>query len=156
MLEIILENSLTLQGVYKNLRILKEYLTSQIYGSEKQNLEKEDTEWIKQLDKTFLQQFNKENLSTEFEKIISNLEKIPILIIYFAFQPDNEQIKSVWLWLKKNYPERIILDVKTDLSLIAGCALVWKGSYKDYSLKSKIEENRQDILTDLLQIIHRT
>ncbi|SRR5258708_2896439 len=155
-LDIVLQRSLTLHQAYKHLRILKEYLTYQIFGAQQATLEKEDQAFIDQIDKDLLQQFTKDNLASEFEKILSQLEKIPVLVVYFGFQPDNELIKSISDWIKNNYSERIILDSKIDNNLIAGCSLVWKGIYKDYSLKAKIEDHRQEILTYLSQTLHRT
>ena len=40
----------------------------------------------------------------------------------------------------------VLFELRFDPDLIGGCALVWKGVYKDYSLRAKIAEKHKEIL----------
>ena len=40
-----------------------------------------------------------------------------------------------------------------DPRLIAGAALVWKGVYRDYSLRAKLEQKRQELLEEFRKFL---
>ena len=85
----------------------------------------------------------------------STIDQIKTLSIYLAFEPDSNSLILIGKYIRKNFPIAqkstsiklpLLLDIKYDRSLIAGTALVWNGIYKDFSVKSIIEEKKQIIL----------
>jgi len=51
------------------------------------------------------------------------------------------------VWLRENLDQpRLVFDFKVDPSLIGGCAFVYKGVYKDYSLRARISDNKDKII----------
>ena len=85
-------------------------------------------------------------MSEEVDKFIASLSP---LTIYFVFMPEEGQVKEIGEWLRKslNNP-RLLFNVKVDPGLIGGCAVVYKGVYKDYSLKAKISENKGKLIEE--------
>lgn len=155
----ILEQSFSIHELRQRIRVLKSYLAKKFYGSDNQSLDNETAgqiNWLYSLGDQFYQQFNPMNFSQIFEQIESKIESLPTLIIYFAFELTPEQSQEVGNYLRKRYGPYFVFDSKHDPSLIAGCALVWKGVYKDYSLRAKIAENHDAILEVIKQTISAT
>lgn len=76
------------------------------------------------------------------------IEKVRELVICSAFPLSVEAIENLCRKARKLFNQELFIDVKVDPGLIGGAALVWKGRYRDYSLKAKFEE-KQDILTGI-------
>lgn len=145
-LNVILTNTYTLSELKHRLSSLKSFLEQQFFGGGKQDLSQIDTAWINSLPPTFLQNFNKDNLSAAFEELQKQITKLQTLTLYLTFDPDTDSIQQIGEFARKTFSQLIILDIKYDSNLIAGSALVWKGVYKDYSLRSKIDERKGEIL----------
>jgi F0F1-type ATP synthase delta subunit len=144
----ILETTFTIHDLRQKIRILKNFVGHSLFASQ-MPLDPEVnnfTSWLEDLGSEFLAQFNQSNYSTLFGEMEKKVESLPNLVIYFAIETTSGQLNSVGKWLRESYGSNFIFDPKYDPSLIAGCAFVWKGVYKDYSLKAKINENHQQIL----------
>ncbi len=147
-LQKISESSFTLSQLRHKVRILKEYLSHQIFaGTEAApQFEPSDVSWLNSLGRSFLSQFNKDNIDQVFEKTESYLNTLKPLIIYIAFAPTDELDYQIGLFLRKNFRNMQIFEIRVDPNLIAGCALSFNGVYKDYSFRVMIESKREEIL----------
>jgi len=146
-LNIILINTYTLSELRHRVSALKSFLEQHFFGGVKPtDLSDKDTAWINSLPSTFLQSFNKDNLSTVFESLQREITQLKTLTLYLTFDPDSQTDEQIGEYVKANFKERLILDIKYNPNLIAGAGLVWKGVYKDYSLKSKIDQRKMEIL----------
>lgn len=145
-LNTILQNTYSLTQLKHRVSILKSFLEQQFFGAGKQDLSQIDTAWINSLPQTFLQNFNKDNLSAAFEELQKQITKLQTLTLYLTFDPDTQSIQQMGEFARRTFSPLIMLDIKYDPNLIAGAALVWKGVYKDYSLRSKIESRKGEIL----------
>lgn len=130
--------------------MLKSYLEQQIFSSPSPI---SPSEWIKNLPENFLLQFNKDNLEAIFEEFQKSISTLETLTIYLTFDPDEQTLTNLGEHVRKTFGRIIMLDIKYDPNLIAGAALVWKGLYKDYSLRSKIEEKKAAILRSFQQFL---
>ncbi len=77
------------------------------------------------------------------------IDKGTTLTIFFVFIPDNSQVEGFGKWLREHLknPE-LLFDVKIDSSLIGGCAISYKGVYRDYSLKARIAANKANLMEE--------
>jgi len=148
LLSIILKDTYSLSQLKHRLRILKSNLLKTFFGGENQNLSltAQDLNWLKSLPSSFYQKFTKDNVY----QILGGLEKgipdLPTLTMYLTFEPDDATMSQIGSVARKTFNSpSLILDIKLDLKLIAGAALVWKGVYRDYSLRSKIESRKAEI-----------
>lgn len=92
-----------------------------------------------------------ENFTREKALAVLNdkeIEKVRELVICSAFPLSTETTENLCRKARKLFNQELFIDVKVDPGLIGGAALVWKGRYRDYSLKAKFEE-KQDILTGI-------
>ena len=83
------------------------------------------------------QNIDKKNLDTTFafiNQIQQYIQNCSILELKIAFEPSLATKDLIISWLDKNLPEPLLVDIKTEEQIIAGCILTFKGIYKDYSL----------------------
>lgn len=146
-LSTLLQTTYSLSLLKYRLRILRSYFNQIFFNPASQEpLTPQDTAWLQSLPKTFLEQFNKNNLSQIIAGIEGNISKLQILTLYLPFEINDQITGNLGQKVRTTFNQLLLLDIKYDPNLIAGCALVWKGIYKDYSLKAKIEQEKAQIL----------
>jgi F0F1-type ATP synthase delta subunit len=156
----VLKDTFTLESFKKRVSILKLILEKKIFKSkdesENQQLPetgksslKRDGEWAKNFDEKILGQVNADNFQELFKVINQFISDTTPLTIYFVFTADEDQVKEIGEWLRKSLNKpNLIFDVKVDPGLIGGCAIAYKGVYKDYSLKAKISQNKEKLMEE--------
>ena len=146
----ILSDTYTARKLQKRLRVLKNYFLSQFFNSSAPTGDEdeivEEREWLESIDKENLAQITKDNVYQVFANLEARIKQIKLLTIYIAFDLPKEEITRLGKKLRVDYGGDFIFDVKFDPNIIGGSALVWGGVYKDYSVRSLIEHNKQDIL----------
>lgn len=152
-LNLMMENTYTLPDLKHRLRILKGYLENQVFGNKDHIFDPEDSAWLNSLPADLFHQFNKDNLPDIFTTLEQTIDKILPLTLYLSFEPNKEIVSAISAWLRQNLSQKPILEIKFDPGLIGGCALVKDGIYKDYSLKARIEEQKEVILTEFKKYI---
>ncbi len=146
-LAIILKDTFSSAQFKKRVRVLKSNLLKSFFASsEAPVLSEAEGEWLKSLPPDFLQKFNKDNVY----QIFSDLEKLSaglkVLTVYLVFEPDLVSLKQIGSFARTNFNSpSLLLDIKIDPALIAGTALSWKGVYRDFSLRAKLEEEKAEI-----------
>lgn len=159
LLETVLKDSFTSNQALKRLRLLKDTLSKQLFTEKDPTLssvaDATQTAWLRSLQPDFLKQFNRSNLSPLFIEAESKIKTITPLTIVLPFELPEKETTELGLKLRQQYGKYFLMEIKFDASLIAGPALVWKGVYKDYSLKAKIEARKTEILQILKGSIRR-
>ncbi len=146
-LNTILKDTYTLTQLKHRLNILKSHLLNSFFGNQiEENLPPPDLNWLKSLPTPIYQQFNKDNVYQIFTDLENKINQFQPLIIYLTFEPDDSVLSQIGTFARKTFKGLLLLDTKFDPNLIAGAALVWKGVYKDYSLRAKIEERKAEML----------
>lgn len=147
LLTIILKNTFSQAQLKHRLRILKTKLQQTFFGStEASSLSSEDLNWLQSLPKEFYQQFNKDNIYQIFSGFDIKIQKLSTLVLYLTFEPDEDSLFQIGTFTRKTFSQIVLLDIKFDPNLIAGCALSFRGVYKDYSLRAKMETRKSEIL----------
>lgn len=147
-LAIILKDTYSLSQLKTRLRILKSSLLKAFFGGENLEYSQQELNWLKSLPAQFYQKFNKDNvyqILADIEKQIGNLKN---LTIYLTFEPDETTLAQLGIYVRNSFGPTILLDTKVDPSLIAGTALVWKGIYRDYSLRARLEAKSGELLAE--------
>jgi F0F1-type ATP synthase delta subunit len=159
LLNAILKDTFTLDSFKKRYMVLKIALEKRIYGSSSTIADKDakqvsqgllnEKSWADNFDQSVTEGINSENFHAVNEYIDNFISNATTLSIYFVFIPDHAQVKEIGEWLRTslNNP-KLIFDVKIDPSLIGGCAIAYKGVYKDYSLKARIEANKEKLMEE--------
>lgn len=142
----ILKDTFSLSQFKTRVRLLKANLLKTFFGGETATESpSQDLNWLKSLPPYLYQQFNKDNVYDLFSELEQASSKLPILTMYLAFEPDDITVSNLGTFARKTFGLSLMLDIKFDPNLIAGTAFVWKGVYRDYSLKAKIENMKGEI-----------
>lgn len=155
LLEIILQNTYTLDVLKKRIKTLKQKVNIELFHFkvDPKHQEQEYSAWINSLGKDFFKVFTRDDFQEVFEALDKKISEIQPLVIYFSFDPGPSQIILIGEWLREHFGKNFIFDIKLDYSLIGGCAFVWKGLYKDYSVKAKLAQNREKILGSFVNFL---
>lgn len=150
MLNVILKDTYTQTQLKHRVRILKSYIEQVLFAGVNEPLNQPDLGWLKSLPADFYQKFNKDDAAGIFAKLEQDLAKLAVLTVHLPFDADETVHSQLGSFARRTFGQTILLlDIKYDPSLIAGCALSWKGIYKDYSLKAKIGEKKAEILQSI-------
>lgn len=145
-LNIILKDTYTQTLLKHRLNVLKSYLIQSFFGNQRGTFTQIDLSWLKSLPPGLYQNFNKDNIYKIFSDLEKQIISLKTLTIYLTFEPDDLSLSQMGNFARKLFGNSLLLDVKYDPGLTAGAALVWKGVYKDYSLRAKIESRKAEIL----------
>lgn len=129
--------------------VLKSYLSQRFFHAPTISLSESDLAWVNSLGEDFLKTFSPTNLDVTLEKLSQDIKILPHLTIFVPFDMPDTEVNKIGIWLRTNTKQKFVFETKIDPDLIGGCALSYKGIYKDYSLRVSIEENKQQIRENL-------
>lgn len=113
------------------------------------NLLRQEGHWLMSLGQEFFSQFNLDNHTQNVRTLEQFADQISPIIVYLPVElPEKNQLE-LGSWFKQNLNLKQIFEIQFDGNLIGGCALSFNGTYKDYSLKSKIDQNKDKIISSL-------
>ena len=146
LITIFFQTTYSLQQAKARLRLLRAYLMRSFY---QQNQTPENDPWLLSLGDTFYKEFTRDTVYKKLRVIEDEVLKIQPLALYIAFDIPEEEVNNLGLWFRKNCTSPILFDIRHDPNLIGGCSFVWHGVYKDYSVRSTIELNKDKILGNI-------
>lgn len=145
-----LSTTYSMRQARARLRSLRDYLISSIYQPRTNQPPSGDQDpWLLSLGNSFFEGFNEENVYQHLQFLETAIKNITPLILYLAFDMPDTEVNKMGLWLRTNIKNDLVFETKIDPNIIAGCAMSWKGMYKDYSLRARIDENKDKILINL-------
>jgi len=153
----ILKDTFTLDAFRKRFQALRLRIEGSVYnsGNEEKKEEpenqtapaKDQEKWLESFDGKLLSGITNDQFNAIKQHVDAFINSTPPLAIYFVFSLEEAQVKQVGEWLRKNLNNpKLVFDIKVDPGLIGGCAVVYKGVYRDYSLKGKISQNREQLV----------
>ncbi len=153
----VLAETHTQTAALRRLRALREMLTRRLF-SNSQDLsvtDPDDLNWLYKLGENFFAKFNQKNIYDLIDYLENEIKNARVLIIYIPFSLPETELVKLSNKLRATYGPNFLIETKLDPQLIGGCALVWQGIYKDYSIKQKIKNNQENILTTFRQYFKR-
>jgi hypothetical protein len=149
--DIILKDSFTTAEALRRVRFLRDVSVNKLFGSNDtqailKNLPASDHAWLNSLGDGVYQQFNQDNVYKFFKEAEKAIKEIQPLTVFLPFEIPPEEAARLGNTLRRSYGNNFLLEIKLDPSLIAGAAFTINGMYKDYSLRKRIDDNRQQIL----------
>lgn len=153
-LSIILKDTYSLTQFNHRFRILKSSLLKTFFGGPGESMNPQDLNWLQSLPEGFYRQFTKDNVYDILGKVERKNTELTLLTMYLTFEPDDTALTQIGAVARKTFGlPFLLLDIKFDPRLIAGAALAWKGVYRDYSLRSKIEGRKLEILQEFKKFL---
>jgi len=139
------------------LQVLRSFLLKHFFNASQVQISQLDSDWLKSLGDDFLKNFTQQagtsgsqlNVYQVLEKLEKDVKKLPTLTVYLPFEMPDEEKNKLGLYLRTNFKKDLIFEIKLDPDLIGGAALSWKGVHKDYSLRERIDQNHDKVLSSL-------
>jgi len=78
---------------------------------------------------------------SHIKEIVNNIDPVKITI---AVVPDENLTQKIKEWAERNLGDKVILDIKTDYSILGGSRIIYKGIFKDYSINSLLSSYFKD------------
>ncbi len=141
-MHIILKDTYSLTQYKHRVMALKAFLVQSFFGGGPAP----DTTWLKSLPKALFQGFTRDNVYDTISSLEKAATTLPVLTLHLAFDPDEATVSQLGAEVRAGFSSpTMLLDIKLNPNLIAGAALSWKGRLRDYSLKARLEEKRQEL-----------
>lgn len=144
-----LASTYTSTDAMRRLRAIKQFILNQLFASAIQSFgsgDEADSAWLPSLGTDFYAAFNQNNVYATMEDLERAIRGIKPLLIYLPFEIPQGEMVRVGMKLRTEYGKNFLVDFKVDPTLIAGCALVWKSIYRDYSVRGKIHQHKSEII----------
>ncbi len=152
LLDLLLADTYTLPQLLRRISLLRKYLSSRLFKGDMKISEvtiKEDLEWFNNLNPEIFTQFTPQNHGEIINTLLKQVDTLKTLIIYLPFEIQNDEIPKLGKYLRSSYGKNFLYETRLDPGLLGGCALVWNGIYKDYSLRARIDNNKDKIIQSL-------
>jgi hypothetical protein len=78
------------------------------------------------------------------EGLKKQIGKLNVLRLVIAFEPTESNVNRIHEWVKENIGNSVIPDIVCDQSVLAGAVIIYKGKYKDFSLRRVLEKKFED------------
>lgn len=128
--------------------------------------------WLSSLDPSLFKDITAENVTNVFTDFESGISQAKTVVLYLPSDIDEDPaealtpvglnqpstseqqtaVDNLGAWFKENMGAQTLFEIKYDSELIGGCALSHNGTYKDYSLRVRIDENKTEILKNLIAL----
>ncbi len=164
MIVTILKSSYTKTDIGRRTRLLREYLEKSFFTPEKSEMTKflisrqattDDIDTFLGWGEGFFRAFTKENLYSFISAVNSRMKKLPIVTLYIPYEPVPAEIIKLGRWFRGNVSEEVLVDLHTDPSLLGGCSFVYRGVYRDYSLRYYMMKKRAQIEKIITEYVAR-
>lgn len=110
-----------------------------------ENISEDFKQFIKKLEEEKIILKNPQENQTFFDNLKKYLQSLPQIKIEVAFPPEKKFIDKVFLWLKKEFNQKLILDLVFNPKIIGGAVIEYKGKRINLSLAKKIDELENQI-----------
>jgi hypothetical protein len=154
MTDVIMRTSYNKTDITRRTRLLREYLEQVFYAGADVDMVKtllahqattDDIEVFLAWGDTFFKSFNKDNMYKVIARIEELVKKMPSIPLYIPYIPVPAEAIKIGKWFRRNVGDKILIDLHTDPTLLGGCAFVWQGTYRDYSLRHYMMKRRKQI-----------
>lgn len=109
------------------------------------NFSLRDVDFLRQLGPLFIKTFQPSSFHLGLEELEKQLTDLKAVSLYLPFELPEVEVERLGIWFKKSLGNSSLFEVIFDPSLIGGAALSVNGIYKDYSLKQKIKDSKDQI-----------
>lgn len=149
-----LKNTFTKKDISKRLRLLREYFEAGYFTFNESDVTKflltkhattDDINAFISWGDDFYASFTKDTMYDIVNTLTGMVKELPCVVVYIPYEAVPAEVIRLGTWCRSNINEAVVVDLKTDTTLLGGCAFVWKGMYRDYSLRYYMRKRREQI-----------
>lgn len=84
------------------------------------------------------------------EELVAQLKKLTLAKVTLAFEPNDEFVAKLSSEITGIVGKKVIIDISVEPKIVGGLLLEYQGHYRDYSLRSKVDEFvKQRVATEI-------
>ena len=150
----VVDKTYTKTDIVRRTRFLREYMEKTFFTPEEHEMTKflisrqattEDIDSFLSWGEEFFKTFTRENTYKIVSAINDFAKHMPQVVLYIPYEPVPAETVKLGKWFRKSVHREILMDLHTDPTLLGGCAFVWRGIYRDYSLRYYMLKKREEI-----------
>jgi hypothetical protein len=162
--EKLIEKTYTRKDMARRLRFLREYFEGGYFTFSEDDVTKflvkkraitDDIEAFMGFGEDFFRTFTKETFYKKIQGIAEAVRKLPVVTVYIPYEPVPAEIVRLGKWFREHIGKTTVLEIKTDATLLGGCAFVFKGTYRDYSLRYYMMKKREEISKVITEYVEK-
>lgn len=92
-----------------------------------------------------------DELRAFFESVHNLINRTPRLQLQIAVDLNMRLVTDTYEWVEKHFNQKVFLEVVVKPQLLAGCIIIYKGVYKDFSLRTVLMKRKEDIFSPIMQ-----
>lgn len=144
----------------RKLRILKELINYKVFKApqadghlllehfRQQSSLYQEQSWLEKF-LPLIEQITASNIDPIIQTLENLSQSVQMIILYTPFSMPEDYQEKVGSWIKQNLGSNFFIDLSVDPELIGGCAISYKGIYRDESLSALIKRQETDIIASL-------
>ena len=94
---------------------------------------------------------NPEELRLFFDQVHKQIMNVPRLQLQLAIEVNEQLLSGFYNFIKGVIKTPIFLEIVVKPSILAGCVVVYKGVYKDYSIRTRLEEHAAEVYGPIMK-----
>ena len=151
----VLKTCYTRNDISRRLRLLRDYLEQNYFTENRMDMTKflvmrrattDDIDAFIGWGDDFFKSFTRKTAYALIDNMTEKVKTLQVASLYIPYEPVPAEINKIGSWFRGNIGPTVILDIHADPTLLGGCAVVWKGTYRDYSLRYYMLKKRQEIV----------
>lgn len=89
--------------------------------------------------------FNPENIYPAIETIKASAAQLPVVRVFIPVAFDDKTIAGLGESVREIFGRNVLMEVSLDPWVNGGCAIIWKGTYYDFSFRYFLNKRRSEI-----------
>lgn len=139
--EWILENCYTRTEALAKLRTFNDLGQKRIFS----NSQESEDDRNGGFDHDLWKDLNERNFNRTVEKSEEEIKSFPVLTVCLARELPEAEMRMLEEFIQKSFSEKFLIDFRIDSELISGCAIVWRGKYRDFSVRERLQRESEEI-----------
>lgn len=137
----LLTHNYTKSDLLESVRLLRQATEEDLYNNDdKKKLFHSLRPTLGLLPAKLYADFTKENLYSKIKEYTKKIKELPELTLFLPFTPDEPNLAMLANWLRKEVNPSLLVNIKIDAHLGAGCAFLINGVYYDYSINNELKK----------------
>ena len=137
----LLAHNYTKSDLLESVRLLRQAVEKDLYSNDGK------ARPVGLLPTKLYKDFTKEDLYSKIKEYTKKIKELPELTLLLPFIPDEPNLAMLTNWLRKEVNPSLVVNIKLDTQLGAGCAFIINGVYHDYSISNKLKQANDKIQT---------
>jgi F0F1-type ATP synthase delta subunit len=162
-LNLILRYAYSEAQLVKRMSVLKEFFESLYFVQnedhtyqttlEEISQDQEHSQMDTQLIEVIYTQYSSLFTKDSFYEVLENLKKAlltcPVIHLYIPSYLNDDSLEKIGKWLRLNLSPQIIMKISIRPELVVGCGIGWNNKYHEISFRTKIDSQKQKIISFL-------